>query len=263
MKLKGKNIIITGASQGIGLMLCEKFREEGANVLSCSRNSEYKCDVSKESDVKKFIGHCQLTFGKIDVLINNAGVYGPIGKIDEIDLEEWKKALEINLYGPIYTMREILPLFKQQGYGKIINMSGGGATAGMPNFSLYAAAKTALVRLTETISGEVKEFGIDVNAVAPGAFNTRLLKKVIDSGEDIVGKDFYEKSVKQQSSGGSNVDKMCNLFVWLCSDRSNGLTGKLISAQWDDWKNFEPNISELNSSDIYTLRRIVVDPCKL
>ena len=263
MSLRGKNIVITGASQGIGLKISNALKKEGAKIVSCSRHGDYKCDISKEAEVKEFINYAKTKLGEIDVLINNAGIYGPIGKFDALDLELWKQALEINLYGPIHTMRSIIPIFKEQGYGKIINLSGGGATQPMPNFSSYAATKTALVRLTETIAGELKEFSIDVNSVAPGAFNTRLIQEVVDAGEQLAGKAIYQKSLKQQAGECGDEKKMADLFVWLCSDKSDGLTGKLISAQWDDWKNCESNIDELNSSDIYTLRRVVEDARKL
>ena len=106
--------------------------------------------------------------------MNNAGVYGPMGSIDTIDWDEWVQAIAINLNGLVYCCRKAVEAFKPNRYGKIINLSGGGATNPLPGISAYAASKAAVVRFTETLALEVKEFGIDVNAVAPGALATRL-----------------------------------------------------------------------------------------
>ena len=108
-------------------------------------------------------------FGKLDIVVNNAGVYGPMGSIETIDWDEWVQAIAINLNGLVYCCRKAVEAFKPQRYGKIINLSGGGATNPLPGISAYAASKAAVVRFTETLALEVKEFGIDVNAVAPGA----------------------------------------------------------------------------------------------
>ncbi len=111
-------------------------------------------------------------------------------------------------------------------------------------FSAYAASKAAVVRLTETLAEELREFQLTVNAIAPGALNTRLLGEVLSAGSDVVGKAFYEKSVKQRDSGGVPLEKAASLCVYLASEISDGITGKLISAQWDPWENlheFETN----------------------
>ena len=153
--------------------------------------------------------------------------------------------------------RALLPHFKTNKGGKIINMSGGGATAPLPRLSAYAAAKAALVRLTETMAHETLGCGIDVNAIAPGALNTRLLDEILEAGPNRVGKDFYERSLKQKEDGGASMMKAAELCVYLGSDDSDGITGKLISAVWDPWKDLARHLNKLKSSEIYTLRRIV------
>jgi 3-oxoacyl-[acyl-carrier protein] reductase len=151
----------------------------------------------------------------------------------------------------------VLPIFKAQRSGKIIQLSGGGATNPMPRISSYAVSKAGIVRFVETLAEEVREFGIDVNAIAPGALNTRLLDEVLDSGPEKVGRVFYERALKQKESGGSPLDVGVRLAVFLASDVSRGITGKLISAVWDRWEDWPFHLDELNKSDIYTLRRIV------
>ena len=120
--------------------------------------------------------------GRIDILVNNAGIYGPKGAIEDVDWDEWMQAININLLGSVLACREVLPHFKQQRFGKIIQISGGGATTPMPFISAYAASKAAIIRFIEGLAGEVKDFGIDVNAIAPGALNTRLLEEILSSG---------------------------------------------------------------------------------
>ena len=109
----------------------------------------------------------------------------------------------------------------------------------------------------ETIAEELRDFNIDVNMVAPGALNTRLLDEVLVAGPEKVGKDFYNNSIKQKEQGGSPPEQGAALCVYLASEQSNGITGKLISAVWDPWETLHEKIAELENSDIYTLRRIV------
>ena len=277
MKAKNKNVIITGGTVGFGKALAEKFLNEGANISICSRNEQQlfdtqsellskfpnriilvkKCDVSIEKDVKEFISYSLDAFKTIHVLILNAGVYGPMGPIETVSLDEWRKSIDINLFGVLLPCRELIPHFKQNKYGKIIVLSGGGATNPMPNLSSYATAKAAVVRLVETLSKELSSYNVDINAIAPGAMSTRMIEQVIDAGPEIVGDEFFKKNQNWKQNGATSMELGTNLAVYLSSDDSNGVTGKLISAQWDDWKNFGNHLNDLQNSDIYTIRRIV------
>jgi len=122
--------------------------------------------------------------------------------------------------------------------------------------SAYASSKAAIVRFTETIALELKQYNIDVNAIAPGAMNTRLLDDVLQNGKGKVTGDYYDKLLKQKEIGGTPLSMGAELCVYLASDESDGITGKLISAVWDDWKNLHKHLKELDS-DLYTLRRII------
>jgi NAD(P)-dependent dehydrogenase (short-subunit alcohol dehydrogenase family) len=277
MKAKNKNVIITGGTVGFGKALAEKFLNEGANISICSRNEQQlfdtqsellskfpnqiilvkKCDVSIEKDVKEFITYSLDTFKTIHVLILNAGVYGPMGPIETVSLDEWRKSIDINLFGVLLPCRELIPHFKQNKYGKIIVLSGGGATNPMPNLSSYATAKAAVVRLVETLSKELLSYNVDINAIAPGAMLTRMMEQVIDAGPEIVGDEFFKKNQNWKQNGATSMELGTNLAVYLSTADSNGVTGKLISAQWDDWKNFGNHLNDLQNSDIYTIRRIV------
>ena len=188
--------------------------------------------------------------------MNNAGVYGPFGLIEDNDWSEWVKALEINLFGTILMCRAFLAHMRSANYGKIVNLSGGGATAPLPRISSYAASKAAVVRFTETLAEETRTAGIDVNAIAPGALNTRLMDDLIAAGPEKVGQAFFERMTKTRDTGGTPLDKGAELSVFLASAASDGITGRLISAVWDDWENLPDKKDELARGDIYTLRRI-------
>ncbi|PTY01371.1 hypothetical protein DB346_13435 [Verrucomicrobia bacterium LW23] len=141
--------------------------------------------------------------------------------------------------------------------GKIISLSGGGATAPMPRCSAYAASKAAVVRITETMAEELREFAIDVNAVAPGAMRTRMMQEVVDAGPEKAGEAYHAKNVHWMEEGGTTDPSVgAALCAWLASTESNGITGKLLSAQWDPWQNLAAFRQDLRG-DIYTLRRIV------
>lgn len=278
MQLKGKNAVITGSNQGFGKAIAEEFIAQGANVLICARNEQLlestRLELSKKASGFQKIYACQVDvadreslyrlyktalekFEKIDILVNNAGIYGPKGAIEEIDWDEWVKAIKINLLGTVLACKIFIPHFKNNGHGKIINLSGGGATAPLPRISAYAASKAAVVRFTETLSEELKDTGVEVNCIAPGALNTRLLDEVLEAGMEKVGKTFYERSMAQKQQGGTPLVKGAQLCIFLASDKSNGITGKLISAVWDPWNELPEHLDDLKNSDVYTLRRIV------
>lgn len=276
--LSGRTAIITGANRGLGLEIAHAYTHAGANLIISARGEQalkqagrvlksianpsqkifsFVADVSNPVDVHALINYAIEKFQHIDILVNNAGIYGPKGPIEEVDWDEWMRAIQINLMGSVLCCREVLPHFKAQRSGKIIQLSGGGATNPMPLISAYAASKAAVIRFAESLAGEVREFGIDVNAIAPGALNTRLLDEILEAGPEKVGQAFYEKSVKQKNSGGTSLDTGADLAVFLASPASDGITGKLISAVWDPWETLPEHLADLNNTDIYTLRRIV------
>jgi 3-oxoacyl-[acyl-carrier protein] reductase len=178
-----------------------------------------------------------------------------MGPIETVDWDAWIEAIQINLFGTVQMCRAAIPIMRARGYGKIINLSGGGATAPLPRISAYAASKAAIVRLTETFAEELRDAHIDVNAIAPGALNTRLLDEVLAAGPEKVGQDFYDRAIKQHDQGGAPLEKGAALVTFLASAASDGITGRLLSALWDDWANLPEKRDQLG--DIYTLRRIV------
>jgi NAD(P)-dependent dehydrogenase (short-subunit alcohol dehydrogenase family) len=279
MNLTGRSATITGANQGLGKAIAEAYVRAGASVLLTARNEELlrqvqeelkplatngagvhilRADVSSMADCEATVARAKELFGdSLSILVNNAGVYGPKGRIEDIDWAEWATAIQINLIGTVLMCRAIIPHFRAKGYGKIVNLSGGGATQPLPRISAYAASKAAVVRMTDTLAEELKDAKVDVNAIAPGALNTRLLDEVLSAGPEKVGQAFYDRSLKQQKEGGAPLEKGADLAVWLASADSDGISGKLLSAVWDPWKDLPAKRDVLAKSDIYTLRRIV------
>jgi len=276
MKLKGINALITGGSQGLGKAIAGHFLAEGANTVLCARGEKELlatrdelakqfpsqkvlakiCDVSSETQVNELVAFALRELGPLHALVLNAGIYGPMGATESVSLEEWRRAMNINLYGVLLPCRAVIPHFKKGGHGKIVILSGGGATNPLPNISAYAASKAAVIRLMETLAEELKTFRVDVNAIAPGALATRLVDEVLAAGPEKVGAAFYEKNKQWKDKGATPLELGANLAVYLASAQSDGITGKLISAQWDPWEKLHELKGDL-SGDIYTLRRIV------
>lgn len=276
--LAGRTALITGASQGLGLEIARAYLDAGATgIVICGRNqlaledalrelSERAApgqtvlgepaDVSRADDVERLVELALGRLGEVTILVSNAGVYGPKGPIEEVDWQEWTRAVEINLLGSVLPARALVPHFRERRYGKIVQLSGGGATGPLPGLSAYAASKAAVVRFAETLAEELREQHVDVNAIAPGALNTRMLDEVLSAGAERVGEDFYRRALEQRRSGGVPLRRGAELAVFLGSGASDGITGRLLSAIWDPWAALPEHLDDLDS-DVYTLRRIV------
>jgi NAD(P)-dependent dehydrogenase (short-subunit alcohol dehydrogenase family) len=278
MLLNGRDILITGGSVGIGKAIAHHCLAEGANVAICARDADglktaadelkrrmpvtqrvlaQVVDVSSPDAVEAVMTSLQRENFNITGVVNAAGILGPIGALDETSVEEWIATVQINLIGTMLVCRAALPHFRKHGYGKIVNFSGGGATSPRSMFGAYAASKAAVVRFTENLAQELIHAKVFVNAIAPGAVNTRMLKQVLDAGRDRAGDAAYEGAVKQKAGGGASADRAADLCVTLLSAGTDGLTGRLISAVWDPWEDLSLRKDQIMSSDVYTLRRIV------
>jgi NAD(P)-dependent dehydrogenase (short-subunit alcohol dehydrogenase family) len=275
--LVGRSALITGASHGLGLEISRHYIDAGANIFICARDpSELEraqvelssrangdqrvdatvADVSDSGQVDALVSAAIDCFPDLSILVNNAGIYGPKGSVEEIDWTLWVRAIEINLMGSVLPARALIPQFKRLGHGKIVQLSGGGATAPLAGLSAYAASKAAVIRFAETLAVELHAHKVDVNAIAPGALNTRLLNEVLEAGPGRVGEAFYQRALEQQRSGGTPLEHGARLAVWLASSASDGISGKLLSALWDPWSTLPEHRKDLDS-DVYTLRRII------
>jgi NAD(P)-dependent dehydrogenase (short-subunit alcohol dehydrogenase family) len=275
MTLEGKNVVITGGSLGIGFAVADKCVNEGARVVIAARDQEdiersvaklerispgavfsYSLDVSDLSKVREFASWCATHVGDISGLVNCAGTYGPIGMTTAVDLQEFKRTLEINFLGTVYMCSVFAPMMRSLSHKKIVNFSGGGAASPFPHYSAYATSKIAIVRYTENIALELQGDGFDVNCVAPGFVITRMHQQTLAAGSDAAGAAFYEATRKQIESGGVPPEKAADLTAFLLSAESDGITGKFISAPWDPWDSADFQNALRSDKDLCTIRRI-------
>src|SRR5260370_18837973 len=253
-ELANRCALITGASQGFGYEVARACVAAGAHVVLCARGVERleqagrelaelaagRCrvatvvaDVSRPDEMERLVSATLDKLGGLDIVVANAGIYGPKGPIEAVDWDEWRQAIDINLHGTVLTCRAVLPYLKERRKGKIIVLSGGGGTKPMPFLSAYAVSKAAVVRFAETLAEEVVDYGIDVNTIAPGALNTRLLDEVLEAGPEKVGAAFYKASLKQKAAGGDSLEGGGAFCGYLASPPGDGITRKLITAKWD------------------------------
>jgi NAD(P)-dependent dehydrogenase (short-subunit alcohol dehydrogenase family) len=249
--LAGRSAIVTGGTRGLGLEIARAFAAAGARVLVTGREpaeldvESIRADVSDAEACAAVVERA----GTVDVLVNNAAITGPVGPVETLDWDAWTATIATNLLGPVLMCRAVLPGMRERGAGKIINLSGGGATGPRPNFSAYATAKAGLVRFTETLARELDGSGVDVNAIAPGALNTRMRDDVLAAGPERAGAEYHEA----RERGETSFEPATRLAVFLASAASDGISGRLLAALWDDWAALKPPLDP----DVYTLRRIL------
>ncbi len=266
--------MVTGGGQGIGRAIAVDLCGVGVDVAVIARTLAdvervaeeaagaggrvlpIRADVSVQTQIHEAINHAAREFGRLDFLVAAAGIYGPIGTVAANDPDAWEETIRINLLGTFFAIRAALPFMTARRYGKIVTFSGGGAVSPRPRFSAYATSKAAVVRLTETVAAECEEHHIDVNAVAPGAIATRLHDAVLRQ-RDGAGTDEVQKVEQLKAGAGASLERVIDLVRFLVSADSDGLTGRLISAVWDDWQSFGNRIAEIRSTDLYTVRRVV------
>ncbi len=275
-KLAGSTCLITGASRGLGARIAHAFWEAGASLILVARSEAslrdvaagladrpgqratlVPADLGDAAAPERIVSKARENFDALDVLVNNAAIQGPIGPLWENDWGQWQATVQIDLMAPVAMCRLIVPWMAERRRGKIINLSGGGATGPRPNFSAYAASKAALVRFTEILAAETRDLGIGVNCIAPGAMPTAMLESIVASGPELAGQREYQLALQASQSGTSALDRAADLCVFLASRESDGITGKLISAVWDPWERLVDHLEDLQGTDVYTLRRIL------
>jgi NAD(P)-dependent dehydrogenase (short-subunit alcohol dehydrogenase family) len=278
--LEDKVAIVVGAGRGIGEAVAARFAQEGARVVLAARTAAEleivaaqiraangaavvrATDVTDREQVDQLVEFTLDAYRRIDVVVNAAGSYGPIGPLWEADPEKWVRTFSVNVFSAFHLCQAVLPHMIRARHGKIVHFSGGGATAPLPRFAAYGVSKAALVRLTETLAEEVREYNIQINAIAPGAVDTTLQDEVLAAGAN--AGDLYERirRMRETGEGATPRDLAAELAVFLCSDASRDLTGKLISAPFDGWQSWdEQRLREVMSAPWFTLRRL--DPFTL
>jgi 3-oxoacyl-[acyl-carrier protein] reductase len=265
------NLVVTGSSSGIGRALALRLVGRGHSVWGLARSDQSdldagskgsfrssRCDVAQWEAVERVAREVEGAWAHADGLITCAGLQGEIGRTVTADPARWSATVRANLDGSFHAIRAFHALLSRSPRrAKIVCFSGGGATKARARFSAYGVAKTAIVRLVETIAEEEKAAALDINAVAPGAINTRLTEEVLSLGPAVVGEAEHAAALQQKAAGGASLEKALDLVEWLLSASSDGISGRLISAPWDPWAGLARNASALSATDVYMLRRIV------
>ncbi len=274
MKLDGRVAVITGAGRGIGRAIALAYAREGAKLALAARSEAeladavgvvselgaeaiaVPTDVTSQEDTERLARLVAERFGRIDVLINNAGMSGPVGPLQGNDIADWVNTINVNLTGTFLVCRAVIPMMLEQAGGKIINLSGAGATNAWSNVSAYCSSKAAVVRLTEVLAQELDGKGITVNALGPGSVHTSMWDKMTEQAAAASADFIHQLGLRVTSGGGASIDECAELAVWLASEDSGALTGRLISAATDDFRALPPRIEEIMAGDAYTLRRV-------
>jgi 3-oxoacyl-[acyl-carrier protein] reductase len=263
-------VLVTGGGRGLGLELARAFAEAGDRLVLCGREASTleaaapelegaagvdleACDVSSAEQVARLVERTLARHGHIDVLVNNAGLYGPVGPVIDNDPAEWLEALKVNLFGVFLTMHHAGRAMAARGRGAIVNLSGGGGTSPKPRYSCYAASKTGVLRLTENAAVELAPQGVRVNAIAPGFIATRIHEATLKAGE---ASGELEAVSAKLAAGGDDPRKAAELALFLAGDEAEGITGRLFSAIFDDWKSAAVRDKLRASPHLFTLRRI-------
>lgn len=267
-----KQIVITGASSGIGAALTCALAADGHTVHACARRGERLsdvtlnntvafgdvCDVSQEEQVVAFVAGVRERTPRVDALIHCAGGFGAIGPLLQTDSRAWLKTIETNLYGAYLMIKHVVPLMAGSSSPRIVTFAGGGSFSPFPNYSGYAASKAAIVRLTEIVALELASRGITVNAIAPGFVATEIHEETLRSGAALAGEDHFERTQQLLRDGAVPMEVPVACVQFLLSDQAAVLTGKTLSASFDPWgtPTFVESIPQINQSDVYTLRRM-------
>jgi 3-oxoacyl-[acyl-carrier protein] reductase len=267
--LKNASGLVTGAGRGIGKRLAIGFATRGAKVGLLARSkaeidlchleighaggsaTRILADVRDYERMTAVMHQMRIDLGGVDVLVCAAAVQGPIGPFVETQPRAWQEALDTNFTGVLNCCRAVLPQMIERRSGKIIIVAGGGARAARPNFSLYAATKTALVRWVESVAEEVSGHNVQINCMSPGGSYTHMTDQILAAGERAGWKEI-EDAQQVRMTGGVQADQQVELAAFLASERSNHITGRLLHVN-DNWKRLRDNTLH---PEMYTLRRV-------
>jgi NAD(P)-dependent dehydrogenase (short-subunit alcohol dehydrogenase family) len=268
-EFKDTAVLITGAGRGIGKRLALGFAGEGARVGLLARSKaeldlthleiehtggtalRLRADVRDFDQVSRAFDLMHAKFGEIHILICAAGIQGPIGPFLENSCAQWIETVQTNLIGVMHCCSAALPEMVMRRSGKIVVLSGGGASKPRPGFSAYASSKAAVARLVETLAEEMRDHNVQLNCMNPGGTYTHMTDEILRAGDKAGWKE-HQNATEVRVTGGVPPDKQMALAMFLASERSNHVSGKLIHIE-DDWKKL---IHGAANPEAFTLRRL-------
>jgi NAD(P)-dependent dehydrogenase (short-subunit alcohol dehydrogenase family) len=268
-RLDGQVALVTGAGRGIGRAIALALSDAGAAVAVCARSEDevsgvagqiegggrhalaVRCDVTGRQEVESMVAAVQEAIGPVDLLVNNAGQFGPVGPLAATDPDEWWQALEVNLRGPLYCTRAVLPGMLARGHGRIVNVSSGVGFAAIPMLSAYVVSKTALYRLSENLAAETRGDGVMVFAIDPGLVRTAISESALSCGEPGIEQWFTDALADQEDV---SPESAATLVVYLASGAADVLSGRNIDVS-DDVAQMLARATEIEEHDLYVLRK--------
>ncbi len=267
-RLDGQVAVVTGAGRGIGRAIALALSQAGAAVAVCARSEDevtavareiadrderalaVRCDVRHRHQVEDMTAQVEAALGPVDLLVNNAGQFGPVGAIAATDPDEWWQALEVNLRGPLYCARAVLPGMLARGHGRIINVSTTSGFTATPMLSAYAVSKAALYRFSENLAAETSGHGVMVFTIIPGLVRTAMSESALSCGEPSIEQWFAGAFASQQDI---SAESAATLVVTLASGAADVLSGRYISAA-SDVAQMAAQADEIEGRDLYVLR---------
>ncbi len=241
--MKGKLAIVTGGGTGIGAACAKELANAGCHVVVTGRHREtlepiatsiqgtaLTCDVSDPDQVQSMFSKAREITGKVDVLVNNAGIPGPIAPITEVDLEQWRNCIDINLFGALYCLQAAARIMTEQQSGSIINMSSRMGVQGYPMRSAYCATKFALIGITESLARELGPVGVRVNAVLPGAVSGENMDRILEQRAITEGRTAEEITKENYTDVAAlkrwvDPQEVARAVLFYASDQSSATTG--------------------------------------
>jgi len=234
---KGLRVLVTAGGAGIGRAIAQTFRDHGARVhtsdIDPKTSPDTLADVADVAQVEKLFQEVQKNLGGLDVLVNNAGIAGPTGKVEDIRLEDWNRCIAVDLNGMFYCTRKAMPMIKAAGGGSIINLSSAAGLHGFPQRSPYCAAKWGVVGFTKSLSVEAGPDKVRVNCICPGIVEGERIERVVEAKAKMLGvsrEAFLEKFLETTSMRSTvSAQEIADMAFYLASAAGRHITGQALA----------------------------------